>query len=122
MYFDSVEAHSCVCRYNRAVALCQLLQGATVETSCTHLIRSCSIAHQFHVVSNVFCHMLMDNIDLLMQRQLVTEGEKVGIMEQWTGVEQQKQKMDRHVSELQVHASFFLCMYLYIHNFMCLIS
>ena len=52
--------------------------------------------------------MLMDNIDLLMQRQLETsEGEKVGIMEQWTGVEQQKLKMDKHVSELQVHASFF---------------
>ena len=39
-------------------ALCQLLQGVAVdkeprlEMSCTHWIGSCSIAHEFHVVSN----------------------------------------------------------------------
>ena len=47
-----------VCRTFRAVALCQMLQGHPVavdlkrlETSCTHWIESCSIAHQFHGVS-----------------------------------------------------------------------
>ena len=45
------------CRTFLAVALCQLLQHSIAvdkeprfETSCTHWIRSCSIAHQIYVV------------------------------------------------------------------------
>ena len=44
-----------------------------------------------------------------MQSLLETsEKEKVGIMEQWTDVEQQKQKADKHVLKLQV-LLFVLC-------------
>ena len=38
-----------------------------------------------------------------------SEKEKVGIMEQWTVVEQQKQTADKHVSELQVYIVLCVC-------------
>ena len=41
------------CRTFRAMSLCQLFDDKEprLEMSCTHWIRSCSIAHQIHVVS-----------------------------------------------------------------------